>query len=107
MQDLIAELNALCDEQPYPTGWYLKDLQTGQVADRNGDVVFPSASTRKISIMMAALTAVNAGTLSLDDPFEIEKKYQDNNSGVFQFLSTGITISLRDALIMMIIVSDN
>ena len=107
MQDLIAELNAICDEQPYPTGWYLKDLQSGQVAERNGDTVFPSASTRKISIMMAALAAVNAGTLSLDDPFEIEKKYQDNNSGTFQFLTPGFTITFRDALIMMIIVSDN
>jgi beta-lactamase class A len=107
MQELIAKLNALCDEQPYHTGWYLKDLQTGAAADRNGDVVVPSASTRKISIMMAALAAVHAGTLSLSDPFEIEKKYQDNNSGVFQFLSTGIKISFCDALIMMIIVSDN
>ena len=107
MQDLIAELNAICDEQPYPTGWYLKNLQTGEVADRNGDTVFPSASTRKISIMMCALAAVNAGTLSLDDPFEIEKKYQDNNSGTFQFLTPGFTITFRDALVMMIIVSDN
>jgi beta-lactamase class A len=57
--------------------------------------------------MMAALAAVHAGTLSLDDPFVIEKQYQDNNSGVFQLLSTGITISFRDALIMMTIVSDN
>jgi beta-lactamase class A len=107
MQDAIAKLNALCDAEPYVTGWYLKDLKTGATADRNGDIVFPSASTRKISIMMAALAAVHAGTLSLDDPFEIEKRYQDNNSGVFQFLSSGITISFRDAITMMIIVSDN
>lgn len=107
MQDVIAKLNALCEDEPYVTGWYLKDLKTGATADRNGDVVFPSASTRKISIMMAALAAVHAGTLSLDAPFVIEKQYQDNNSGVFQFLSTGITITFRDALIMMIIVSDN
>lgn len=107
MQDVTAKLNALCEDEPYVTGWYLKDLKTGATADRNGETVFPSASTRKISIMMAALAAVRAGTLSLDDPFEIEKKYQDNNSGVFQFLSTGITISFRDAITMMIIVSDN
>ena len=37
MQQLIDELNALCDEQPYPTGWYLKDLQTGQVAGDRTD----------------------------------------------------------------------
>jgi beta-lactamase class A len=107
MQDVIAKLNALCEDEPYVTGWYLKDLRSGATADRNGEMVFPSASTRKISIMMAALAAVHAGTLSLDAPFEIEKKYQDNNSGVFQFLSTGITITFRDAITMMIIVSDN
>ncbi|MCC7367777.1 MAG: serine hydrolase [Chloroflexi bacterium] len=107
MQQIVDELNALCDEQPFVTGWYLKDLQSGDVADRNGDVVFPSASTRKISIMMAALAAVNAGTLRLDDPFSIDKAYQDNNSGTFQFLTPGFTITFRDAITMMIIVSDN
>jgi beta-lactamase class A len=107
MQQLIDELNALCDEQPFVTGWYLKDLQSGDTADRHGETVFPSASTRKISIMMAALAAVNAGSLSLDDPFSIDKQYQDNNSGTFQFLTPGFTITFRDALTMMIIVSDN
>jgi beta-lactamase class A len=107
MQELVAKLNALCDEQPYTTGWYLKDLQSGAVADRNGEVVFPSASTRKISIMMAALAACNAGSLSLDQPFSIDREYQDNNSGTFQFLTPGFTITVRDALVMMIIVSDN
>ncbi|MGE3271819.1 MAG: serine hydrolase [Chloroflexota bacterium] len=107
MQALIDELNALCDQQPFVTGWYLKDLQSGQVADRNGETVFPSASTRKISIMMAALAAVNAGTLSLSDPFSIDAEYQDNNSGTFQFLTPGFSITFRDALVMMIIVSDN
>ena len=107
MQKLIAELNALCDDQPFVTGWYLKDLRTGQTADRNGMTVFPSASTRKVSIMMAALAAVHAGTLSLDDPFSIDKAYQDNTSGTFQFLTPGFTITFRDALVMMIIVSDN
>jgi beta-lactamase class A len=104
---VIAKLNALCEDEPYVTGWYLKELKSGAVADRNGEMVFPSASTRKISIMMAALAAVNAGTLSLDDPFTIDKKYQDNNSGTFQFLTPGFTITFRDALVMMIVVSDN
>ena len=107
MQELTTTLNALCDDEPYVTGWYLKDLATGATAERNGDTVFPSASTRKISILMAALAAVHAGTLDLDAPFTIDKEYQDNNSGVFQFLSTGITLTFRDALTMMIIVSDN
>jgi beta-lactamase class A len=107
MSELIAKLNALCDEQPYTTSWYFKDLKRGETADRAGDVVVPSASTRKISIMMAALAACHAGSLSLDQPFSIEAKYQDTDSGTFQFLTPGFEITFRDALVMMIIVSDN
>ena len=107
MRELVRRLDALCDEQPFHTGWYLKDLTTGQSADRAGDVVVPSASTRKISIMMAALEAVHAGRLSLEQPVVVEAKYQDNDSGTFQHLTPGFAITFRDALVMMIIVSDN
>lgn len=107
MRDLVVRLNELCDALPFPTGWYLKDLTTGARADRLGDVPVPSASTRKISIMMAALAAVHAGKLSLDQKVTIEAKYQDNDSGTFQHLTPGFSITFRDALVMMIIVSDN
>jgi len=107
MQDLVKTLNALCDAVPFQASWYLKDLATGARADRLGDVAVPSASTRKISIMMAALAAVHAGKLSLDQRVTIEAKYQDNDSGTFQHLTPGFWITFRDALVMMIIVSDN
>jgi beta-lactamase class A len=107
MQDLTAKLNALCDEHDFTTTWYFKDLKSGFTADRDGDRVVPSASTRKIAIMMAALAACHAGSLSLDDPFTIDREYQDTDSGTFQFLTPGFSITFRDALVMMIIVSDN
>jgi beta-lactamase class A len=107
MRDLVLRLNELCDALPFQTSWYVKDLVAGQRADRFGGVPVPSASTRKISIMMAALAAVHAGKLSLDQPVTIDKKYQDNDSGTFQHLTPGFSITFRDALVMMIIVSDN
>jgi beta-lactamase class A len=107
MRDLVVRLNELCDAVPFQTSWYLKDLATGARADRLGDVPVPSASTRKISIMMAALAAVHAGKLGLDQKVTIEAKYQDNDSGTFQHLTPGFWVTLRDALVMMIIVSDN
>ena len=104
---LVTDLNKLCDELPFHTGWYLTDLRTGDTAHRNGHVVVPSASTRKIAIMMTALKAVHEGKLALDQPVTIQAKYQDNDSGCFQHLQPGFTIQLRDVLVMMIIVSDN
>ncbi|HLI50340.1 MAG TPA: serine hydrolase, partial [Thermomicrobiaceae bacterium] len=76
-------------------------------ADRDGDVVVPSASTRKVAILMTALKDVHGGKLNLDQPITIQERYQHNNSGCFQHLTPGFTITLRDALVMMIIVSDN
>src|SRR5436309_6597517 len=107
MNDLVKRLNALCDGMPFQTSWYLKDLGSGASAERLGAVPVPSASTRKISILMAALAAVHAGKLVLDQKVTIEARHQDNDSGTFQHLTPGFSITLRDALVMMIIVSDN
>ena len=107
MRDLVIRLNELCDALPFQSSWYVKDMRSGQRADRFGSVPVPSASTRKISIMMAALAAVHAGKLSLDQKVTIDRKYQDNDSGTFQHLTPGFWITFRDALVMMIIVSDN
>jgi beta-lactamase class A len=107
MRDLAKQLDELCDALPFNTSWYLKDLASGERADRRGEVPVPSASTRKISIMMAALAAVHAGKLSLDQKLTVEARYQDNDSGTFQHLTPGFWITLRDAMVMMIIVSDN
>ena len=107
MQDLAKQLDQMCDALPFDTSWHLKDLTTGARADRRGAVPVSSASTRKISIMMAALAAVHAGKLSLDQKLTVEASYQDNDSGTFQHLTPGFWLTLRDAMVMMIIVSDN
>jgi beta-lactamase class A len=107
IDSLVDSLNDRSEKEPFHVGWYFKDLASGSAADRNGAVVVPSASTRKIAIMMAALKAVNEGKLSLDQPVPIQAKYQNNNSGCFQHLQPGFVLPLRDHLTMMIIVSDN
>ena len=107
MRALAERMNALCDPLPFQTSWYLQSLGTGERADRLGDLPVPSASTRKISILMAALKAVHDGKLALDQKVTVEARYQDNDSGTFQHLTPGFWITLHDALVMMIIVSDN
>ena len=105
---LLAErLDNECEKMPFHTGWYLKNIKTGEIADRNGDVIVPSASTRKIAILMASLKAVHENTLALNQDILIEEKFQANDSGCFQHLKPGFRITLQDALTMMIIVSDN
>lgn len=107
IDSLAGRLHALCDAQPFDTGWYFKDLETGAAADRDGGVVVPSASTRKIAILMTALRAVHAGRLPLTQAVTIEARHQISKSGCFQYFLPGFTLRLRDVLVMMIIVSDN
>jgi beta-lactamase class A len=107
MDELTKRMHALCDALPFQTSWYLEDLKSGKCADRMGDVPVPSASTRKISILMAALKAVHDGRLALDQKVTIEARFQDNDSGTFQHLTPGFWLTFRDCLVMMIIVSDN
>ena len=107
MDELAATLNRLCDEQPFHTGWFVKSMASGWSASRHGDVVIPSASTRKVAIMTATFAAARAGRLSLDQPVEIDAEHQKTDWGCFQFLKPGFSISLRDAVILMIIISDN
>jgi beta-lactamase class A len=77
MDALVKKMNALCDALPFQTSWYLKGSEDRRrPADRMGDVPVPSASTRKISILMAALKAVHDGKLSLDQKVTIEAKYR-------------------------------
>lgn len=106
-QEIASSLNDLCAAQPFETGWYFKDLRGGVSTNRRGDVVVPSASTRKISILMAALRDVNAGRLALDQRITIEARYQISDSGCMQHFRPGSTLTLHDYLVMMIIVSDN
>jgi beta-lactamase class A len=107
MKDLAQKMNMLCDVQPFNVSWYLKDLMSGMAADRVGDTVVASRSTRKVSIMMALLKSIHDGKYSLTQRITIPEKYQNTASGVTPFLLPGMELSLRDALILMIIVSDN
>ncbi|WP_207622593.1 serine hydrolase [Falsiroseomonas algicola] len=108
MQALKDRMDAICEEQPFKTRYFLRDLRTGQEIDREGSVETPSASVRKISIMMAALAAVHAGKLRLDQPVTLEARLQkDVASGTYRYMTPDCVIPFRDVLVNMIITSDN
>lgn len=108
MPDLGATLDAICDAQPFATSYAVKDLVTGATHGRAAEVPTPSASTRKTSIMMAAMEAIHQGGLRLDQPVTVEARLQkDVNSGTYQHMTPGCVMPFRDAIVNMIITSDN
>ena len=105
---LQRRLNDLSEGRGFDVYWHVKVVDRGEELSRGGGVVLPSASVRKISVMMAALHAVHSGRLDLASTVRIEKEIQkDIVSGVCQYMTPGLTITMRDAILLMIITSDN
>lgn len=107
-RELSSRLHAISDAQPFASSWYVKDLRSGEAIDRRGSEPMPSASTRKVSIMMAALREVHAGRIDLSSEVTIEERLQKNvASGTYRYMTPGCVIPVRDAIVNMIITSDN
>ena len=86
----------------------VKNLKTGESYEYKADQPMPTASLIKLPVMIAAYDAVEKGKLSLDDMIELKKEDQVPGSGVLtSHFSPGTKISLRDAIHLMIVYSDN
>ncbi|MCY2975273.1 MAG: serine hydrolase [Planctomycetota bacterium] len=73
-----------------------------------GDEVMPTASLIKLPVMIEAYRQVEAGKLKLDQRIEMTKDDMVQGSGILTtHFSPGTNISLRDAIRLMIVYSDN
>lgn len=86
---------------------YAHDLGTGQYAAINADVPVPTASVIKLTILYEALEQIRASKASWGEKLTLTKAEQVPGSGVFLFFDTPMQVTLKDALFMMIVMSDN
>ena len=107
-ESTAAELAKICDAQDFTVRFKVKNLLTGETIERGATEETPSASTRKISIMMAALKAIADGRLSFDEKIVYEPRHAEQvASGVLRHMTPGMVLTLRDAIAGMITLSDN
>ncbi len=86
----------------------MKHLNTGESYEYQADRTMPTASLIKFPVMVAAYDAVEKGKLSLDERIELKPDDKVQGSGILtEHFSPGATISLRDAIQLMIVFSDN
>jgi beta-lactamase class A len=86
---------------------YAHDLATGQTVAIDADQPVPTASVIKLGILYTALEQIRAGRAHFDDRLTLRKEDQVPGSGVLLFLDTPHVLTLKDALTLMIAVSDN
>lgn len=86
---------------------YVKDLNTGEVLERDADAVFPTASCIKVFVLLELMRRVAAGDLTLQQTTPILPEQQVGGSGVLKDLTAGTMLPLRDVATLMIVLSDN
>lgn len=82
-------------------------LPDGRRISHRENEIFKSASTIKIAIMIQLYRRIDAGELSLEQTYVLKEEDKAPGSGVLQELHTGIELTLRDVLYLMISISDN
>src|SRR5829696_3144198 len=86
---------------------YAKNLDTGAVYDFGGDEAVRTASTIKVAVMVEAFARVAEGKAKWSDELVLSKAARYAGSGVLNELTDGLRLSLRDAVTLMMEVSDN
>jgi beta-lactamase class A len=86
----------------------LKHLRTGETYFRDADDVMPTASLIKLPVMAEVYAQAAAGKVKLDEMLTLTKEEMVQGSGILtEHFSPGARFSLRDAVRLMIVYSDN
>lgn len=86
---------------------YAKNLDSGETYQFGGDDRVPTASTIKIAVLIEAHARVAEGKAKWTDELVLAKDKKVGGAGILQEFSDGLRLSLRDAVNLMMILSDN
>src|SRR5678815_4346624 len=86
---------------------FAKNLDTGQTYALNADERVRTASTIKIAVMVEAFARVAEGRAKWTDEVVLTKEKKYGGSGILYELSDGLRLTLRDAVNLMMLISDN
>jgi beta-lactamase class A len=86
---------------------FAKNLDTGETFGYNPDARVRTASTIKVPIMVEVFAQVAEGRLRWDDKLTVVRRHEYEDGGVLFELTPGTQITVRDAVRLMIVVSDN
>ncbi|HSY37304.1 MAG TPA: serine hydrolase [Acidobacteriaceae bacterium] len=89
------------------TALYAINLHSSTAVGIDADLPVPTASVIKLGILYHAMVEVREGHARWDEPIILHPHEAVAGSGILTFLDTPVTLTLKDILTMMVIVSDN
>ncbi|MCL4522692.1 MAG: class A beta-lactamase-related serine hydrolase [Acidobacteria bacterium] len=88
-------------------GIYIKCMETGEEISLNVDEAMDTMSVIKIPLMVEVFRQIDAGKFALTDRVELKETDKRPGTGVLRSLDAGASLTIKDLLTLMIIVSDN
>jgi beta-lactamase class A len=104
---LQQELKVLASQHRGKVAMFATQLNTGRSVGLDADTVVQTASVIKLTILFEAMEQVRAGKASWDEKLTLAKGDAVSGSGVLLFFDTPLTLTLKDLLTLMVIMSDN
>jgi beta-lactamase class A len=86
---------------------YATQLNTGKTVGLDADRPVQTASVIKLTILFEAMEQVRAGKARWDEKLTLAKGDAVSGSGVLGLMDAPLTLTLKDVLTLMVIVSDN
>ena len=108
-QDMLLQqrLDVLAHAHQGQVALFARQLNTGRQVTMSPDVPVQTASVIKLALLYEAMEQVRAGKAHWADPITLRPGDGVSGSGLLQFFDTPLTLTLKDVLSMMIMVSDN
>jgi beta-lactamase class A len=104
---LQATLAALAAAHHGRVALYATQLNTGRTVGLDPDAVVQTASVIKLAILYEAMEQVRAGKAHWDDKLTLAPGDAVSGSGLLLFLDTPLSLTLKDVLTLMVVLSDN
>ena len=104
---LQAKLQAIAQAHHGSVGLYAVNLATHQSVSIAPDTPVQTASVIKLTILYEALEQLRAGKVNLADPIVEPAAARVPGSGILTLLDAPLTLTFKDVLTLMIVMSDN
>ena len=104
---LRGQIQQITDGVRASWGIYIRSLTTGETVAINADQPMETMSVIKVPILVTAFRLMDAGKFKLSDPIALTVAEKRFGTGVLQYLHDGLHLTVKDALTLMIIQSDN
>ena len=107
MEELRRKIEKFLESHKGRWGIIIIDQSTQDRLEINPHMVFPAASMIKVPIMYEIMEQAAAGMINLENSLIVTKNVCVGGAGILCELRPGITMTIRELVTLMIILSDN